>query len=133
MLVDKSATLYTPIQYTNCNSRMSGRIIMVMLVLVHRLLAVMNADKDLNYSSLTHYRNAASKRSTFHRTLLWCAETIKEGAIGKKVSFEEDVVVPEQQPTSKRHKQVDGIVPEKINFGSKQTFKTPKKQNTQRS
>ena len=41
MLVDKCATLHTPVKYTNCNSRMSGRNLMILLVLVHRLISKM--------------------------------------------------------------------------------------------
>ena len=85
MLVDKCASLKSPVPHTNCNSRMCGRIIMVLLVLFHRLKSINTSKDDLdsNYPTLAHFRNAATRRSSFHQTLLWCMQNFKK-CTGKK-------------------------------------------------
>ena len=71
-LIDHCATLNIPRIYNNCNTRMCGRVIMLALVLIHWLVALNYTKKDLNFTSLSHYRNACSKKQTFHKTLIWC-------------------------------------------------------------
>ena len=55
------------------------RILEIILVLVHRICQVFTAKKDINfYSDLHHYRDAATKRITFHVNLLTCRKEFKK-------------------------------------------------------
>ena len=86
MLMDKCATLYTPVQYLNCNSRMTNRNIMFLFVLLHRLVSIIMANEDLSsYTSLTAFRKANTQRSTFHHTLLLIKDCLKTGKIGEQI------------------------------------------------
>ncbi len=65
-----------------CNTPQShaiARMLLIGNVIVHRLNHFFTAksDLDLSYPSLKHFRNAASKRSSFHDTLLLIVHAIK--------------------------------------------------------
>jgi hypothetical protein len=48
-----------------------ARLLLLGVTVIHRLRHMATSKSDLNkYRSLRHYRNAANKRSTFHKTLL---------------------------------------------------------------
>ena len=128
MLADKCASLKIPKEHLNCNSCTSGRVNMVNLVLFHRLKGINTAKVDLDfYPDLAHYRNAAEEQSSFHETLLWCMIKFKELS-SKEVNIIEEAKEEERESNHRPHRQrVDGILPERMEFASKQTFKTPKR------
>jgi hypothetical protein len=58
-------------------------MILLGCVIVHRLNQFFTAKDDLEngYPSLQHFRKAASKRSTFHNTLLQTVNAIKQSEV----------------------------------------------------
>ena len=111
---------------------------MLMFVVAHRLNQVVTADPDLPYPTLEHYRNAASKRTTFHRTLLNCEAYFLRKLEKYRTPPAELQNQPTRQPLSNitnteqarrnpRRQRVFGVIPETVTFGAKLSFKTPKK------
>ena len=67
-----------PKSHLNAETVAVARLLATVFVLIHRVIQVISANKDLNYPSLEHYRKAASHRITYHRTLLKCAIYFKD-------------------------------------------------------
>lgn len=60
-----------PLPHVTPESVASNRLISITFVLLHRVNQLITRKRKVSaYPSLAHYRNAASKRSTFHKTLL---------------------------------------------------------------
>ena len=67
-----------PKAHLNTETVAITRIISLLFVEIHRLNQVFTAKEDVDeYPSLAHYRKAASKRSTFHVSLLLCDQLFK--------------------------------------------------------
>ena len=101
---------------------------MVFLVLFHRLKSINTSKVDLDsgYPTLYHFQNAAAHRSSFHQTLLWCVQQFKK-MYSKTVAEEEKEEESGPNPIRHRRQKIDGILPERLEYASKETFKTPKK------
>ena len=69
--------LRPPRAHLNPESASIARLIMLLFTTAHRLYQVSTADPLCNYPSLAHYRNAASKRTTFHFSILECHAAFK--------------------------------------------------------
>lgn len=69
MLMDRCLC---PLPHTNPSSVAVNRLLSMTFVFIHRIYQLYTAQSELNYPSLGHYRNAASHRSTFQKTLLHC-------------------------------------------------------------
>jgi hypothetical protein len=69
--------LYDP-PCTGVQGHAIGRMFLLVNVIIHHLHHFFTSKKNLDdYPSLKHYRSAASKRSSFHETLLQRATEIK--------------------------------------------------------
>jgi len=66
-LMDKCIAI---VPHTTPESVACNRMMSLAFVVLHRLSQLYGSKPDLPYPSLEHYRNAASHRTTFHRTLL---------------------------------------------------------------
>ena len=70
--------LRVPKAHLNTETTATTRLMMLNFVLIHRLIQAFSANPCLPYSSLRHYRDAASHRSTFHVTLLRCNQIFQQ-------------------------------------------------------
>ena len=71
---------YTQIPKSSINTETTatGRLLELVLVLIHRSFQIMSSDDDLTtYDSLAKYRNAANKRYSFYQSLLESAAVLK--------------------------------------------------------
>ena len=69
--------LYPP--HINAKTVVSACCIMLVFVLNHRLFQLVTAKQDVTkYSSLLAWRKAASGRSTFHKSMLFCAKVLHD-------------------------------------------------------
>lgn len=129
-------SLFVP--YVNCESVACSRLLMLTFVCCHRLNQIITASPDLNYPSLRHYRNAASQRTTFHSSLLSFEKIfrhkleLKMSRMQDSSSMNQDTTTPVdchviQRRNMPNRQKVFGLVPEKINFASTLSTKTPKK------
>ncbi len=131
-------SLFVP--HTNCETVASIRCIMLVFVLNHRLFQIFTANNNTDkYTSLFSYRKAASKRSTFHHTLLYCqrifaSEIDALQAAAKKenegVSINNNLRGGDRQNQRRIlpiRRRVDGVVPEAVTFGAVLPTNTPKK------
>ena len=77
----------------------------VFVCIITLIKSIIGADKDLNYPSLTHFQNAASKRSSFHQTLVWCKQITKHGIIGERSVRFQDIDEREVKEECISHKE----------------------------
>ena len=123
-----------PKPHLNAETVAVTRLISILLVLVHRLNQVFTANKDHSiYPSLYHYRVAASRRATFHVSILKCKKIFEQEL---KVIKNKENVPPPSSPTNRPtnlnrrnpiRRRVDGVLPERVESGTVLNFKTPKK------
>lgn len=133
-LMDKCAMF---IPHTNCETVASTRCIMLLFVTCHRLFQLIGSNIDLNqYSSLYHYRNASSKRTTFHHTLLACNHIFKnelkrieseKEQRNSNVSENNENISPPQRRARANRRRYNGVLPEEATFAPSLPFLTPKK------
>ena len=124
--------LYPP--HVNCETIASTRIILLAFVLIHRLLQMDTASQDLqSYPTLSHYRNAASHRTTFQKTILCIQSTLSRclqkqseifGETDKENHNRTIMGATRSLPSRQR---VHGVLPEAMTFGVTLPFITPKK------
>jgi len=100
-----------------------SRMFLILAVMIHRLSHFFTSKEDLNeYPSLSHFRNAASHRSTFN-------ETIKSIVLGVKNSFRPLAIPPPTVATrieGARTRRGDTTTT-KVEWGALPTWATPKK------
>ncbi len=122
--------------YTNCETAATNRCIFVLFALCHRLFQIFSAKKDLNYPSLQHYRNAASKRFTFFKTLLRCQLFFHDEIllINQRQRERENNENSLTDPTPQQRRRVqpnrrviDGAPLQQVNFAPSLPTITPKK------
>ena len=123
-----------PKPHMNTETVAVSRSIGILFVLSHRLSQAFTARKQ--YSTLLKYRKAASKRTTYHETLLKAHHLFEkklnqlktENAASASAltiqnnSFRTPSVARRQQPSRCR---IDGAIPVEIDFAPKLPFKTP--------
>ena len=140
--------LRIPRKHLNCETVSLTRLIFLLFVTFHRLYQIFSCKEDLDkYPSLYHYRNAANHRRTFHESLLNCAKVFRKEV--EKFEEEENnethpaVVSPTttSQPITSENittrvrrtipscRPVDGVRPERIDFGAVLTTRTPSRLN----
>ena len=125
--------IYPP--YVNAESIACTRLILLMCVVIHRLHQGMTASNDLEttYKSLIHYRNAASHRTTFHKTLLKIRTVLKQKVLEKNNDASNvnecgaQVTLPVRTRTVPLRQRVNGVIPQPMEFGVQLPFETPKK------
>lgn len=118
-----------------------NRLISLLFVLFHRLSQINTSHDQLDtYPSLSHFRKAASKRTTFHVSLLKCKDIFKqelELMTNNNITHTSGAS-SEPSPPAHRHHQtrrnptrtrIDGVLPEQISFGPRLPTMTPKKMN----
>ena len=143
-LMDDSCVLRVPKSSLNTETAAITRLLMVNLSLIHRLFQIFSAKDDLHtYASLNLYRHAANERRSFHESLVECGENIEEEI--KQIEIEEQneankenipppgtIVQPPPRRQQQRRRQplrqrVDGVLPERLEFGACLPTKTPTK------
>lgn len=133
--------LRIPKVYLNTETVAVNRLISLLFVLFHRLSQINTSQDQLDtYPSLSHYRKAASERTTFHVSLLKCKDIFKQeletmsnnnSTHTSGMSNEPSAPVRRQQQTRRNptRTRIDGVLPEPINFGPRLATMTPKKIN----
>ena len=130
--------------HKNCETVASSRLLMLLFVLNHRLFQLFSSNEDPNeYSSLYHYRKAATKRCTFHQTLLYCNNIFRNEL--KRIRDEEekknkendapvnDVLLGHRRKMGSKTRNLpnrtkfDDVVPERVTFGPLLPMNTPQK------
>ena len=116
-----------------------ARLIHLLIVLLHRLIQVFSANSDITiYPDLMHYRKAASKRSTYHQTLLQCNRILNQEIEKIHAASTYPSSSPTNQsvsplPTRRRRNPsrqlVDGVRPQPVEFGPCLATITPRKIN----
>jgi hypothetical protein len=121
-----------PKAHINAESVAFARCIMLVSVLNHRLMQIFSTRDYKTFTSLAHYRNAASHRTTTHSSLLKISKLLKIESM-KCTNMTEPHL---KRNTSFHHnndENIDslnicqGIIPQEINFGAVLTTKTPYK------
>ena len=108
-LMDDSVCLHPP--YVNCETIACARILLLLFVTIHRLSQVISAKEDLGfYDSLYHFRNSASKRSTFAHTL----DSIREHFEEELESIKKNTL---NSSSSKESNEKRQLVPSRKKFG----------------
>jgi hypothetical protein len=123
--------IYPP--HVNAESIACTRLILLMCVVIHRLHQGMTASNDLEneYNSLKHYRNAASHRTTFQKTLLTIYTVLKQKVLekndndGNAATFVDPPAV--RTRTMPLRRRFNGVIPQPMEFGVQLPFATPKK------
>ena len=98
-----------------------SRLVMLVYVLNHRLSQINSAKDDLDvYKSLFNWRQAASRRSTFHSTLLLHHKIFKQ-MLTDMIQEAPPLtpirqVSPSSPPRRTRSALVDGVVPQNLNL-----------------
>lgn len=122
--------------HANMETVASTRCLMIVLVLNHRLFQLLSANNNLNaYSSLFHYRKAASKRCTFHCTIIHCYDVFKDrlDTLQKEANKENDEFsisrknLRQKKKVLPSRKRIDGVLPEQVTFGAKLPTSTPQR------
>ena len=130
--------LNPPRNYTNFESTAVSRCITIQLAAVLRLQQISNAKPNLNfYSSIDHFRNAASHRMSFKKLLRLSYVIFKEEAeklLGNQSSVLQDIQNSNthQQRRGQRRVRFQQSVPEPMDFAPEKTFKTPVKAKRRR-
>lgn len=125
--INDECVLKPPRCYVNLNSMATSRCITNLLVSLFKLYQLTTAKKDITfYPSLKHFRNAASSRSSFKTFLRMVYGVCKKEVRGAPQLIEEDAEQTEQG-RALRSTRINGIIPEKMTFAVKPTFKTPKR------
>ena len=141
--------LYPP--HVNCETIASTRLILILFVIIHRLIQMITAKDNLDaYPTLAHYRNAASHRSTFHRTYLKVCSVLKsvleknidnngeyyynneednDNEGGVEEGGEEGGQTGGTTTRNLRRDRVHGVLPQEMTYGVHLPFLTPKKIN----
>jgi hypothetical protein len=106
--------------HTTCKSVASTRLIGLILVLIHRLIQLFTAKSEPSvYPSLMHYHDAASKRSTFHHTLLECQKVFSNYIKTKSANpVSEGVSSSIQHPRAIRRKEAGVALQRITNMGN---------------
>ena len=122
--------LYIRQPFVNFETVAVSRLVHLCFTYIHRIDGVFQSKPSMDYSSLFHYRSAASLRSTYYNTLLKCyhhfrSELHHGEARGNSTSSRESTFATPPRRSSRIR--VNGIVPDNIpNFASAKTFSTPK-------
>jgi hypothetical protein len=117
-----------PKTHMNTETVAISRCLMLVLVQNHRLMQALSADSELNYPSLLHYRHAASKRQTFHSTLLLHAKLFRNMFEDeKRAANAATIVEPPDLRRAPRRQRIDGAIPEEMTFAARLPFATPNK------
>jgi hypothetical protein len=122
--------LYPP--HVNCETIACTRIILLAFVLIHRLIQMDTAKKELDsYPTLSHYRNAASHRSTFQKTILKVRSSLN---LCLQKQCEEEVIIRDKENnvtlaarSLPNRRRIHGVLPKEMSFGVTLPFVTPKK------
>ena len=123
--------LYPP--HVNCETIACTRVILLAFVVIHCLIQMNSAKKELDtYPTLSHYRNAASHRSTFQKTILHVRSTLN---LCIQKQDEKDIVSNSNKENSRvlaarslpNRQRVHGVLPKEMSFGVTLPFVTPKK------
>ncbi len=126
--------LHPPFSHLNLETVATTRCIMVIYTMVHRLLQTFSAKSNIkSYKTLHNYRNCASKRTTFHKSI----NTVKKRFNSLLVEIEKENYAgsPTQHQSTRRSRarifnknQTTSSIPEKIdNVLVPVTGKTPQK------
>ena len=132
-LMDDRA-LYPP--HVNCETIATTRLLLLAVVLIHQCNQIINAQKDLPYPSLAHYRNAASHRTTFHNTLLSINSVLKKEKEKKDQEVSANNTCTPLRSNNGGRRQLPlrqlthGIVPQPLDYGTNLPFLTPAKIGT---
>ena len=135
-----------PKKYLNTETVAMARLISLLFVLIHRLNQLFSANNDTNfYTSLFKYRKDASRRSTFHVSLLLCRDIFnKMLAQATANSNTANLRNQQQSPSSTTtrsstnparqvrrrnpmRQHINGVIPERVPFGATLPMKTPTK------
>ena len=118
-----------PRQLTNFESTATSRCISNLLITIFKSYQASSSINNSNFSypSLHHYRNAASSRVTFKRFLRMIYKIMKEKVESESTTSSNENQVEEVRQPLTRRARFQGTMPEKMSFGSNQTFLTPKK------
>ena len=114
-----------PKKHLNPETATVTRIIMLMLVTIHRLIQIETAKKELGkYSTLYHFQNEASHQATFHESLITITRIMEEDM--ERVG---GTVLQNTTNTRRRNpncKILKGVIPTPTTFGAKLSCKTPR-------
>ena len=119
-----------PKSYLNPETVATTRLNSLLFVLIHRLDQVITSHNDSNtYPSLYHYRQAASRRGTYHVSLLKCKRIFEKELENMKRPVANTPSTPinpnrRRNPTRRR---VDGALLEEVQFAASLPYKTPKR------
>jgi hypothetical protein len=114
-----------PKAHINAESVACARCIMLISVLIHRLMQVFSARDYKMFTSLAHYRNAASHRTTMHSSLLKISALLKLEHV--KCMTADAPIQCSNDENMDNSNICDGIVPQEIKFGPVLATKTPNK------
>ena len=122
-------SIQIPKCHMNAETVAITRLVQFVNVLNHRLIQAFSANPDLQYPSLTHYRNAASQRQTYHSSLIKAASVFRKCLkdLDEKENNEHGQTSPIPARRAPRRQRVDGVIPELAAFGGNLPFRTPKK------
>ena len=111
------------------------RLIAIIIVLFHHLSQIFSSNQNINtYPSLAHYRNAASHRATYHRSLLKVRNIFAKALEAITTNLDEEPSTQQppnhQQRRNPCRQKINGVVPVRTAFGATLSSKTPKKLKT---
>ena len=123
--------LQLPRPYCNTETVAITRLIQMMLVTNHRLFQCTTNKYNLdNYPSLAHWRDAATHRFTYHKSLVFVsASFVKELEVLTDMNPAAFAHIPRPGLTEPDKEAVDGIVPVQIRYAPTLSRKTPMKIN----
>lgn len=120
-----------PKVYLNPETVATTRLISLLFVLVHRLNQVLTSDTNSDYPSLYHYRQAASRRATYHVSLLRLKqifekelERINRPATNTPV---QSTPINQNRRRNPNRRRVEGAVLQQVQFAASLPYKTPKR------
>ena len=123
---DGSVKLLPPI--SNCESMACGRLILLGIVGIHRLRQLFSAGSLTElYFSMQNYKNAASHRTTFHKS---CLSLIDDLIIPMHNEDGTEVVATKKDRPMRSTARGMSVAP--ALFAASQTFKTPQKNATKK-
>jgi hypothetical protein len=122
-----------PKVHINAESVACARCIMLVSVLNHRLMQIFSTRDYKTFTSLAHYRNAASHRTTMHSSLLKISKLLKIEYMKCNTAANEELknhttgAQQQNDVNDENCNTFEGIIPQEINFGAVLTTKTPYK------
>ena len=120
-----------PRYHTNFESVAVSCCISILLSTIFKLYQITTAKDNLNkYTTIQHYRNAASHRVTFKKALRMIYSILKKEAEedgGENDNDENDDPNQQQHQRQRRARFNNNMVPQKMDFASAKTYQTPLK------